>query len=156
TVADHTQNTGRLVNLPLPDPTTNPSDYQDTQVLNTLDGFNLQPRLSIPFDGPIDASSVSSNTVFLVSLGDTLDHQQHGGQVVGVNQVVLDVATTTLHVESEQLLEQHTRYALIVTDGVHDTGGHRVEATEEFRHFRQTVHGTYRDELLDAIQAADH
>src|SRR5437667_7272966 len=45
TVADPTQNTGRRVNLPLPDPLTSPSDYQDTQVLNTLDGFNLQPRL---------------------------------------------------------------------------------------------------------------
>src|ERR1700736_6684430 len=56
TVADHTQNTGRRVNLTLPDPLTNPSDYQDTQVLNTLDGFNLQARLSIPFDGPIDVS----------------------------------------------------------------------------------------------------
>src|SRR5262245_38528733 len=54
TVPDHTQNTELRVNLPLPDPKTHPSDYQDTQVLNTLDGFNLQPRLSIPFDGPID------------------------------------------------------------------------------------------------------
>jgi hypothetical protein len=156
TVADHTQNTGRRVNLPLPDPTTNPSDYQDTQVLNTLDGFNLQPRLSIPFDGPIDVMSVSSNTVFLVSFGDTLDPQDHGGQVVGINQVVWDVATTTLHVESDQLLDQHTRYALIVTDGVRDQSGDRVEATEEFRHFRQTVHGTYKHELLDAIHAAHH
>src|SRR6516225_2166383 len=47
TVADPTQNTGRRINLPLPNLVTNPSDYQDTQVLNTLDGFNLQPRLSI-------------------------------------------------------------------------------------------------------------
>src|SRR5260370_1248688 len=51
-VADDTQNTGRRVNMPLPDPTTHASDYQDAQVLNTLDGFNLQPRLSIPFAGP--------------------------------------------------------------------------------------------------------
>src|SRR5215471_8978661 len=36
TVADYAQNTGRRVNLPLPDPLTNLSDYQDTQVLNTL------------------------------------------------------------------------------------------------------------------------
>jgi hypothetical protein len=156
TVADDTQNTGRRVNLPLPDPTTNPSDYEDTQVLNTLDGFNLQPRLSIPFDGPIDVTSVSSNTVFLVSLGDTLDPQDHGGQVVGINQVVWDIATTTLHVESDQLLDQHTRYALIVTDGVQDQGSDRVEATEEFRHFRQTVQGTYKHELVEAIHAAHH
>src|SRR5260370_36386891 len=66
TVADPTQNTGRRVNLPLPDALTNLSDYQDTEVLNTLDGFNLQPRLSIPFDRPIEVSSVTSQTVFLV------------------------------------------------------------------------------------------
>ena len=87
TVADTSQNTGRRVNLPLPDLITHPSDYQDTQVLNTLDGFNLQPRLSIPFDGPIDVNSVNSQTVFLVSLGDTLNPHDHGRQVVGINQI---------------------------------------------------------------------
>src|SRR5437879_4051496 len=128
TVADPTQNTGRRVNLPLPDPLTNLSDYQDTQVLNTLDGFNLQPRLSIPFDGPIDVNTVNSKTVFLIGLGDTLNLTQHRGELVGINQVVWDVATTTLHAESDELLAQHTRYALIVTNGIHDPTGGPVEA----------------------------
>jgi hypothetical protein len=133
TVADPTQNTGRRVNLTLPDPATHPSDYEDTQVLNTLDGFNLEPRLSIPFDGPIDVNTVTSNTVFLVSMGDTLNPHDHGGQVVGINQVVWDPLTTSLHVESDDFLDQHTRYALIVTSGVHDDTGHPVEATLAFR-----------------------
>src|SRR5262249_47786703 len=68
--------------------------------------------------------------------------------------VVWDVGTTTLHVESDELLAQHTRYALIVTNGIQDTHGHAVEATEAFRHFRQTVHGEYKHELLDAVHAA--
>ena len=42
-------------------------------MINTLDGFNLQPRLSIPFDGPIDVNTVNSHNVFLVRMGDTLD-----------------------------------------------------------------------------------
>jgi len=151
---DQTQNTNRRVNLPLPDPVTHPSDYQDTQVLNTLDGFSLQPRLSVPFDGSIDVNTVSSQTVLLVGLGDTLQPREHRGEVVGINQVVWDVAMTTLHAESDELLAQHTRYALIVTDGIHDAQGNPVEATREFRHFRQTVQGEYKDELLDAIQAA--
>jgi hypothetical protein len=133
TVADTTQNTGRRVNLPLPNPTTHPSDYEDTQVLNSLDGFNLQPRLSIPFDGAIDVNTVTSNNVFLVSMGDTLNPHDHGGQVVGINQVVWDPATKSLHVQSDELLDQHTRYALIVTNGVHDAGGNPVEATLAFR-----------------------
>jgi dienelactone hydrolase len=133
TLADTTQNTGRRVDLPLPNPATHLSDYQDTQVLNTLDGFNLQPRLSIPFDGLIDVNTVTSNTVFLVSMGDTLNPHDHGGQVVGINQIVWDPATTTLHVESDASLDQHTRYVLIVTSGVHDDTGHPVEATLAFR-----------------------
>ena len=56
-------------------------------------------------------------TVFQISLGDTLDPAQHRGEVVGINQVVWDVATNTLHVKSDALLAQHTRYALIVTNG---------------------------------------
>src|SRR4029453_19445804 len=54
TVADSAQNTALRVNLPKPDCAVRRSDCEDIDVLNTLDGFNLQPRLSIPFDGPID------------------------------------------------------------------------------------------------------
>jgi hypothetical protein len=168
TVADPTQNTGRRVNLPLPDQATNPSDYQDTMVLNTLDGFNLQPRLSIPFDGPIDVNSVSgrnsSPSVFLVRMGDTLPDGDPGGQVVGINQIVWDPPTNTLHVESDQLLDQHTRYALIVTDGVLDAAGQPVRASAEFTRFEHDMYlvgqardpalNAYRKDLLDAILAA--
>jgi len=154
TVADASQNSGRQVNLPMPDCATHPSDCADVAVLNTLDGFNLQPRLSVPFDGPIDVNTVTSSTVFLVSLGDTLDHQDRGGEVVGINQIVWDLGTTTLHVESDALLDQHTRYALIVTNGVHDTDGQPVEASESFQRFRHEVDGEYKHDLLDALKAA--
>jgi hypothetical protein len=163
TVADNNQNTGLLVNLPLPDPATHLSDYQDTVVLNELDGFNLQPRLSIPFDGLINPKSVNSQDVFLVSLGDTLPHGDKGGEVVGINQVVWDPATTTLYVESDQLLDQHTRYALIVTNGVRDATGNSVQASEAFTRFRHDLNfgqtkdpalKEYRKDLLDGMAAA--
>jgi hypothetical protein len=166
TVVDHTQNTGRLVYLPLPEDATS-SDYQDTQVINTLDGFNLQPRLSIPFDGPIDVHSVNSGDVFLVSLGDTLPGRDPGGEVVGINQVVWDPASNTLHVESDQLLDQHTRYALIVTNGVLDTAvpAQPVQASEVLTRFCHDLNfgqthdpglKEYRNELFDAMAAARH
>jgi hypothetical protein len=153
-VADPTQNTGLRVNLPKPDCLARPSDCQDLDVINTLDGFNLQPRLSIPFDGPIDVTTVTSETVFLISLGDTLDPSDQGGHRVGINQVVWDPATNTLHVESDELLDQHTRYGLIVTNGLHDPGGRRVEASEAFRRFRQEMDGDYKHALLKAVRAA--
>src|SRR5262249_59095725 len=100
-------------------------------VINTLDGFNLQPRLSVAFSGPIDVSTVNSSTVFLIKLSDPTAPNESGGQVVGINQVVWDVATNTLHVESDELLEQHTRYALVVPHGIHDAHGHPVDPTTE-------------------------
>jgi hypothetical protein len=79
TVADPTQNTGRRVSLALPDCTVRPSDCNDLTVINTLDGFNLQPWLSVPFDGEIDVATVTSQSVLLIRLGDTLVPGDHGG-----------------------------------------------------------------------------
>jgi hypothetical protein len=163
TVADSSQLTGRRVNLPLPDRATHPSDYDDVSVINTLDGFNVQPRLSIPFSGPIDVTTVNSGTVFLIKLDDPTAPLEGGGQIVGINQVVWDVATSTLHVESDELLEQHTRYALIVTRGLRDADGLPVEPSEQFARFRHDLNfgqahdpalQEYRKDLLDALQAA--
>ena len=79
TQRDTTQITHLRADLPKPDCTTHPSDCADIDVLNTLDGFNIQPRISIPFSGPIDLSTVKSSNIFLVG---------PGGQVVGINQAV--------------------------------------------------------------------
>jgi hypothetical protein len=83
TVADDEQNTARRVNLPMPDNcTVEVSECEDVAILNQLDGFNLMARLSVPFDGDIDPSSVHSRTVFLVSLGDALARHEevHAGE----------------------------------------------------------------------------
>jgi hypothetical protein len=154
TVADHTHNTGRRVNLPYPDCSVRVSDCEDLDVINTLDGFGLQTRVSIPFDGAIDPNTATSETVFLISLGSTLGGKEdETDRVVGINQIVWDTFTNTLHVESDELLAQHTRYALIVT-GLRDVWSRPVEATRAFRRFRQTVRGKYKQALLEAIHAA--
>ena len=155
TVADPTHNTGLRVNLPYPDCAVRVSDCEDLDVINTLDGFGLQTRISIPFDGPIDVGTATANTVFLISLGSALARgDDPPGTVVGINQIVWDTFTQTLHVESDELLAQHTRYALIVTNGLQDPAGRAVEASEAFRRFRQTVRGEYKQALLEAIHAA--
>ena len=154
TVPDRTHNTGRRVNLPLPDCAVYVSDCEELALINELDGFNLQPRLSVPFSGPIDVNSVTSANVFLVSLGSTIPGQgwMPRGTVVGINQVIWDVETYTLHAESDETLAQHTRFALIVTNGIRDTEGDSVDASAEFRRFRQTAPQPYKRELLDAIR----
>lgn len=156
TVPDDTQITGRRVDLPKPDCAVRVSDCQDIETLNELDGFNLQARLSIPFSGPIDVATVSSETLFILPLA--------GGGRIGINQVVWDVETSTLHVESDALLAQHTSYVLIATRGILDAAGDPVEASGAFQAFR---HGrklgrvdddlqrtAYRDALLAALQRA--
>ena len=91
TVHDGTQITGLRVDLPKPDCAIHPSDCADIDVLDTLDGFNIQPRISIPFSAPIDLATVSSSTVFLVG---------SDGHIVGINQAVWEPLTNTLHAES--------------------------------------------------------
>src|SRR5262245_56501059 len=163
TVADASQLTNRRINLPLPDASTRPSDYADVSVINTLDGFNLQPRLSVSFSGPIDVTTVNSDTVFLLKLGDVTSPEDSGSAIVGINQTVWDVATNTLHVESDELLDQHTRYALIVTRGVKDTAGEPIQPGEAFDRFRHDLNfgqagdpalKEYRKDLLGALEAA--
>jgi dienelactone hydrolase len=126
-VLDFAQNTFERVHLPKPDCRAQPVACEDIDVLNTLDGFNSQPRLSIPFSGPIDVSSATSDTIFLVSLGSTLGGGSFGRRV-GINQIVWDPASFTLHAQSDELLDPHTRYLFVVTSGVRDAHGHPLAA----------------------------
>jgi hypothetical protein len=139
------------VNLPLPDCTVRPTDCQILRVINTLDGFNLDPRLSIPFSGPIDVNSVNSDTIFLVELGN------HGlkDRIVGSNQIVWDPSTNTLHAESDQLLEQHTPYTLVVTDGVHDSTGNPVRPSAGFARLLGEDFDTSQAYLAELSEALD-
>jgi hypothetical protein len=174
TLLDRHQNTGLRVNLPFPNCTTNPSDCLDTALLNQLDGFNPQPRISIPFDGAIDPNTVNSHTVFLIQLpggnalrldfddddfdGDRDDHHHAGkARIIGINQVVWDPATLTLFVESDEHLDQHSNYLLVVTKGVHDPGGKPIEAAHRFRDLdADDAHGQLRRYLSALDRLLDH
>jgi hypothetical protein len=161
TVSDRHQLTGLRVNLPLPNCASRPSDCADLALLNQLDGFNLQPRLSIPFDGAIDVSTVNSNTVFLVKLpGRGLGEEEFEHftpQVIGINQIVWDPASLTLFAESNDHLDEDSNYVLVVTIGVRDATGNPIAAAANFSQF---VHsdgegdGKNADRLLRRYQQA--
>jgi dienelactone hydrolase len=161
TAFDAQQLTGLHVNVPLPNCATNPSDCADLTLLNQLDGFNLQPRLSIPFDGAIDVSTVNSNTVFLLQLpGRGLveaDGDISNPHVIGINQIVWDPASLTLFAESNDHLDEDSNYLLIVTTGVHDAGGNPIAAGPAFAQFIHGdggIDGKNADRLLKSYQAA--
>lgn len=152
TVTDPTHNTGRRLNLPYPDCGTRVSDCDDLDVVNTLDGFGLQTRISIPFSDDIDPRSITSDSVFIVSLGSTLSGEPPGGDRIGINQIVWDPATLMIHAEVDELLDQHRRYAVIVTKDVRDAQGRKVKKSSSF--IDRSVPGWYRDQLDEAFDVA--
>jgi hypothetical protein len=156
TVRDWTNNTLRRVNLPTPDCAVRVSDCADIAVINTLDGFSTQPRITVPFTGDIDPASVSSSTVFLINLGDTLSSLGFGHKV-GINQIVWDPATKTLAFESDELLAEHSRYLLVVTDGVRDSSGQPIrqahiedDPSDDLNRGQEV--SAYRHDLRDAAR----
>ncbi|MDB5856097.1 MAG: hypothetical protein JWR22_4138 [Herminiimonas sp.] len=154
TVLDWTQNTYRRVNLPKPNCAVRPSDCADIDVINTLDGFSTQPRITVPFTGDIDLATVNSDTIYLINLGDTQTYEGIG-QKVGINQVVWNPASKTLAFESDALLNEHSRYVLVVTDGVHDTRGKKIKSEgfeDESGKGRDRDEDEYRRELRDAAR----
>ena len=137
TKADLSNRSNRAVQLPKPDCMAMAARCAEIDVLNSLDGFNLQPRVRIPFSGAIDVTTVNSGNFFLLNLGDTdVRLDRHRGEVIGVNQIVFDAETNTLAAESDKLLRQHTRYALIATKGIKDTLGRPVRGTGLARFLR--------------------
>jgi hypothetical protein len=150
TTPDASQLTGLRVDLPTPSCATHASDCADIAVLDSLDGFNIQPRISIPFSGPIDVSTVSSKTIFLVG---------PNGHVVGINQAEWEPATNTLHVESNEQLQQDSTYLLVVTRGVHDANREPLDGTSfrqdlNFGQTKDPAAKAYRKALLDALPMA--
>ncbi len=89
--------------------------------LNKLDGFDLQPRVTVPFNGNIRLSSVRDATVSI-----TTDRGNHF--VSGLRQVTFDPRSHVLAGISDKFLKEGARYRIRVTNGVRDSRGHRVNA----------------------------
>lgn len=166
TVPDSAQNTGRRIALPMPaDCTVNRSDCNDITVLNQLDGFNQHPRVSIPLDGDIDPGSITRETVFIVSVPN-FDEQTWfltppQVDIVPLTRIVWDPETRTLHARSDEALQEHSRYAIVVTRGVRDANGQPIGPSESFLNYRHLLATSddpeliwYRDELIQAEHAA--
>jgi fermentation-respiration switch protein FrsA (DUF1100 family) len=160
TVRDRAQLTGRRIHLPIPDCVAAASDCLEIDLLNKLDGFNLQPRIDLPFSGPIDPATVTSANLFMVLLNE--EGSEHGRrqprEVVGINQVIWDPATNTLHAKADQHLRQQSRYLLIATNGIRDAAGDQVERAIESRPRRDEAREdeddtleAYRDRLREAV-----
>jgi hypothetical protein len=126
TVPDRAQRTGLRIADPSVRCTLGRSTCDDLKLLGELDGFDLEPRLALRFTGPIDLGSVTPRSVFLVRL------VAGPPEVTGVDRLVWDPGTHTLHARPESLLEPETRYGLVVTRDLRDSAGRSVEPSSAF------------------------
>jgi len=136
TTPDATQKSGRRVNLPMPsDCATAPSDCQDIQLIDQLDGFQTAPRITVTFSAPIDVNTLY-NAIFYVPL-DNQTQQEPGinyfGQKIPINQIIYDPTTNTVYAKPDGNLDQHRHIAIIVTDKIHDLAGDPVEPDGDYR-----------------------
>ncbi len=106
TVRDPSQRTGKRIALRLPSCTARPSECNDFTLLNRLDGFDVDPRITVRFDRPIDVRRISRRTLFLQRAGR--------GSRIAVNRIVYDSRTRMLSARTTQQLRARTRYRLTV------------------------------------------
>ena len=64
-------------------------------MVNTLDGWALQPRISVAFTGDVDTATLNSNAVFLLDVS--------GGARIGIDQLIWDPASHTLYAQSDEV-----------------------------------------------------
>jgi len=133
TVSDKGQVSGRRLNFRLGidypsvggavQPACTDADYSICDgfaELNKLDGFDLQPRITVPFTGPINLASVNDQDFFITTAG--------GVFVSGLRQLTFDPATNTLAGISDAFLLEDTLYRIRVTSGIRDLTGNPVNA----------------------------
>lgn len=134
TVGDATQKTGVRLNLPLPSCDTQYTSCQETGLLEQLDGFSTRARARVRFSGPVDTTTLKGG-MYYVPLNN-IDDSQPGvnkpGDLVSVDELIWDPSTNTAYAKPALPLDQHRRYALVVTDAVHDASGAAVAADPAF------------------------
>jgi hypothetical protein len=93
--------------------------------LNQLDGFDLQPRVEVPFTGSIKLESVGDSNFAITT--------PKGKFVSGLRQLTWDPKTRILAGISDKFLEEHTTYDIRVTRGIRDSKGKRIKACKTGR-----------------------
>ena len=118
TVADPRQRTGRRVDLPTATCGT-PVACGLVQQLNSLDGFDLDPRIAVRFSGAVDPAAAAERITL----------RGEDGSRTGVDRVVWDPATSTLYAHPAEQLAPSTTYRLRVQGGPSNKAAHTVFTT---------------------------
>ncbi len=127
TVEASSQKTGLQVNLPAPSGCTlmsTAAQCVNVELLNQLDGFSVNPRITVCFSAAVNVSTLE-NGIFFAPVSKF-------GLPVGINQVIFDPAGLCAYAKPNQVLDQDTEYLLVVTAAVRDTSGKSVEASSQY------------------------
>ncbi|HWG94557.1 MAG TPA: hypothetical protein VNU66_10060, partial [Mycobacteriales bacterium] len=119
TVADSAQLTGRRVALPVPTCTEATRSLCDAvRVLNTADGFDLQPRFFLPFTGDVDVATVTPESVYV---------EGPAGRT-GLQELTFDPSLDLLAGTVRAQLPERTRHVLVITRLVRGADGRPLAA----------------------------
>lgn len=141
TVADPAQATGRRVALPTAGCT--PAECADLALLNRLDGFDVRPRIRLPFTAAVDLSTITADTVRV---------EGPDGFRSPLVQLVQDPITGTVSGFPRDYLEPATSYTLVVGSGIKAADGSAVDVGGTSRRVTFTTMTT--TSVADAARAA--
>ena len=150
TVPSEVQQTGLQVNLPMPAGCTVVSaaaQCVNTQLLNQLDGFSVNPRIMVCFSGPVDVTTLRD--------GISITRVTSGASSIAIDQVILDPATNCAYAKPDQVLDQHAEYLLIVTSTVADADGKKLKRNKDFTSCVMGARTDYCAALSGALNAAE-
>lgn len=142
TVADANQVTGRRINLPTAGcAATGQSLCDDLVLVNQLDGFDIRPRVRLPFTGTVDLRTITASSVHI---------DGPGGFSTGLVQISQDRTSGTVWGYPDRYLAQDTTYSLVVGSGIKASNGSLVGGTPRSSSFTtMTTTG-----VLDKVRAA--
>ena len=88
--------------------------------LNTMDGFDINPRVVVPLDGAIKLTSVDDGNFYITDAGGTY--------ISAMRQLTFDPVTHTLAGISDKFLKEGTLYRVRVTSTIQDASGAPIDA----------------------------
>ncbi len=146
TVRDRGQKTGLRIALPA-DGCATVSSCGMIARLDELDGFDLDPRIAVTFDRPVDPAAAAG----------AITIRRGHGPAIGVERVVYDAATHTVYAHPTRQLDPGTTYRLTVRGAGRNSQETftTMSATDGLLDLARRVHRTRPAELrVEATVAA--
>jgi hypothetical protein len=146
TTPDSSQKTGERVSLPKSVPLY--------ALLNQLDGFSVNPRVTVCFSGAVRPETVQAN-ILIYPAGSS-------SGAIAINQVIFDPTEqqpslllapgNCVYAKPDQPLAEGSQYLLVVTNGILDSAGRNVAAASSYTSCINGKGNNYCGSLAQAVK----